>query len=156
MRLPSLTLTQLSTICLPSNTISPNLNDRNIYKSAPSNQLTQLENTHTYINHHTTSRSYGITYPFSHFLIFDCLSLSYKSFALSISNINPKHTNGLPNLITRKSPWIKKLMNKKKTWELTELPPRKQPIVKLKYDGSIERYKAHLLTKGYKQQEGVD
>ncbi|XP_070032783.1 uncharacterized mitochondrial protein AtMg00820-like [Nicotiana tomentosiformis] len=49
------------------------------------------------------------------------------------------------------------------TWELVKLPPGKRPIgckwvYKLKYkaDGSIERFKARLATKGYNQKEGLD
>uniref|UniRef100_A0A2N9HC01 Reverse transcriptase Ty1/copia-type domain-containing protein n=1 Tax=Fagus sylvatica TaxID=28930 RepID=A0A2N9HC01_FAGSY len=49
------------------------------------------------------------------------------------------------------------------TWTLTHLPPGKHPIgckwvykVKLKADGSLERYKARLVAKGYTQQEGLD
>ena len=46
---------------------------------------------------------------------------------------------------------------------MTDLLDRKQPIgckwvykVKLKADGSLERYKARLVAKGYTQQEGLD
>lgn len=49
------------------------------------------------------------------------------------------------------------------TWELVPLPPGKKAIgskwvykVKLKADGSLERYKAQLVAKGYNQQYGVD
>jgi hypothetical protein len=49
------------------------------------------------------------------------------------------------------------------TWTLTPLPLGKHPIgckwvykVKLKSDGSLERYKARLVAKGYTQQEGLD
>ncbi|XP_019190294.1 PREDICTED: uncharacterized protein LOC109184712 [Ipomoea nil] len=49
------------------------------------------------------------------------------------------------------------------TWELTELPAGKTPIgckwvykLKMKSDGSIERYKARLVAKGYTQQLGID
>ena len=49
------------------------------------------------------------------------------------------------------------------TWTLTTLPTGKKPIgckwvyrVKYKSDGSVERYKAWLVAKGFTQKEGVD
>ncbi|XP_031272882.1 uncharacterized protein LOC116131363 [Pistacia vera] len=49
------------------------------------------------------------------------------------------------------------------TWELVPLPPEKKPIgtkwvykIKLKSDGSVDRYKARLTAKGYNQIYGVD
>ena len=50
-----------------------------------------------------------------------------------------------------------------RTWHLVP-PPRGKNIigckwvykVKRKADGSIDRYKAHLVAKGYKQQYGID
>ena len=49
------------------------------------------------------------------------------------------------------------------TWELVDLPPGCKPLGykwiferKLKADGSIDKYKARLVVKGYKQKEGVD
>jgi hypothetical protein len=48
------------------------------------------------------------------------------------------------------------------TWTLEPLPSGKKPIgckwvfkTKLKADGSIERYKARLVSKGYTQIEGL-
>jgi hypothetical protein len=49
------------------------------------------------------------------------------------------------------------------TWSLTPLPAGKTPIgcrwvykIKLRSDGSVERYKARLVAKGFTQLEGVD
>ncbi|CAL8092418.1 unnamed protein product [Prunus armeniaca] len=49
------------------------------------------------------------------------------------------------------------------TWELVDLPPGNKPLgykwifkKKMKADGSIEKYKARLVVKGYKQKEGLD
>jgi hypothetical protein len=49
------------------------------------------------------------------------------------------------------------------TWELVQLPPRRKAIgskwvfkVKLNSDGSIKRYEAHLVAKGYAQRPSVD
>ena len=49
------------------------------------------------------------------------------------------------------------------TWELVDLPPGSKPLgykwifkKKTKADGSIDKYKARLVIKGYKQKEGLD
>uniref|UniRef100_A0A2N9EBZ3 Reverse transcriptase Ty1/copia-type domain-containing protein n=1 Tax=Fagus sylvatica TaxID=28930 RepID=A0A2N9EBZ3_FAGSY len=49
------------------------------------------------------------------------------------------------------------------TWELVDLPPGCKPLGykwifkrKMKADGSIDKYKARFVVKGYKQKEGVD
>ena len=51
----------------------------------------------------------------------------------------------------------------KHTWELVDLPPHAKTIGcnwifkrKLKQDGSIEKYKARLVVKGFKQRKNVD
>ncbi|MCO5600433.1 hypothetical protein L7F22_054546 [Adiantum nelumboides] len=50
-----------------------------------------------------------------------------------------------------------------KTWTLASLPPGRQPIsckwilrYKLKSDGSIDRYKAHLVARGFSQKPSLD
>ena len=49
------------------------------------------------------------------------------------------------------------------TWELVDLPPGSKPLGykwifkrKMKADGSIDKYKARLVVKGYRQKEGLD
>ena len=49
------------------------------------------------------------------------------------------------------------------TWELVDLPTGCKPLgckwafkKKLKTDGTIDKYKARLVIKGYKQQKGLD
>jgi hypothetical protein len=68
-----------------------------------------------------------------------------------------------------KDEWIKAMndeiepMKTNQVWDLVNLPPRRKAIgnkwvlkVKCKANGSIERYKACLVAKGYTQQEGID
>ena len=50
-----------------------------------------------------------------------------------------------------------------KTWEIVDIPPGIKPIgckwifkKKMKEDGSIDKYKASLVAKRYRQKEGVD
>ena len=54
-------------------------------------------------------------------------------------------------------------MAKNQVWELVNLPPRCKTIgnkwvlkIKCKADGSIDKYKAHLMAKGYTQRERID
>lgn len=50
------------------------------------------------------------------------------------------------------------VLEENQTWELTILPPNKNPVgckwvykIKRKTDGSIKRYKARIVIKGYTQ-----
>lgn len=54
-------------------------------------------------------------------------------------------------------------LKKNETWEIVDLPPNVRPTgnkwaykVKHKADGSIERYRARLVAKGYNQIEDLD
>ena len=108
----------------------------------------------------------GISYPLSDVLSYDRLSTSHKVFATSLSIVkeptsflqameDPKWREAMHNEI--------QALQANSTWTLTALPPGKKPIgcrwvykVKLKSDGTIERYKARLVAKGYNQIEGLD
>lgn len=94
------------------------------------------------------------------------LSQSHKIFSLAVTSIDEPKTY---NQAVRHDCWKNamnaeiKALQENNTWELTDLPSGKTPIgckwvytIKLKADGSIERYKARLVAKGYTQQLGID
>ncbi|KAL0289674.1 UNVERIFIED_CONTAM: Retrovirus-related Pol polyprotein from transposon RE1 [Sesamum calycinum] len=109
---------------------------------------------------------------------FQC-DLSFVFFADTIA-VTPTHTAFLAALSTVQEPqsylqargkeeWEKVMIDelvaleKNETWSVVDLPKGKKAIgckwvykVKLKLDGSVERYKARLVAKGYNQVEGVD
>ncbi|RVW75990.1 Retrovirus-related Pol polyprotein from transposon RE1 [Vitis vinifera] len=107
-----------------------------------------------------------VKYPMSNYVSNHRLSESNKSF------VNQLPTIVIPNNVQEAlaDPRWKAAMNeemkslqKNKTWELIECPPRKKPIecrwiytVKYKADVSIERFKARLVAKGYTQTYEID
>ena len=54
-------------------------------------------------------------------------------------------------------------LEKNKTWNLVKLPTGRKPVgnkwvfkKKFSAEGKVEKYKAHLVAKGYSQVEGID
>lgn len=107
-----------------------------------------------------------LAYPFSSILTYQLCTKNYKTFFLSLSSIiEPSPFSQA----TKHECWLHAMKiklhapEKTKTWEIVDFPPNKTPIgcrwvYKIKYlsDGSIDRYKARLIAKGYTQFEGVD
>ena len=105
-------------------------------------------------------------YPMSHYVSNHRLSESNKSFVNQLSTVS------IPNSVQEAlaDPRWKAAMNdemkslqKNETWELVDHPPGKKPVgcrwvytVKHKADGTIERFKARLVEKGYTQTYGID
>lgn len=100
-----------------------------------------------------------IRYPMSNYVSVHNLSDTNKAFVSQLSVVD------IPNNVQEDltDPKWKEAMNEEirslqrnATWDLTELPPRKRIVgyrwiytMKYKADGSIERYKAILVAKGY-------
>ena len=108
----------------------------------------------------------GTSHPLSSHVSYQHLSPSYKTFCCAISSLveptfyyqvmsNPKWQAAMAAEIAA--------LEVNNTWTLTPLPASKKPIgckwvykIKYKANGSIERYKAMLMAKGFTQKEGVD
>ncbi|KAL0322188.1 UNVERIFIED_CONTAM: Retrovirus-related Pol polyprotein from transposon RE1 [Sesamum calycinum] len=94
------------------------------------------------------------------------ITSSHIGFMTALSTVHePKHFLQAKGC----SEWEKAMkeeldaLERNNTWEIVDLPPGKKPIgskwvykVKLRPDGSVDRYKARLVAKGYNQVEGVD
>ena len=108
----------------------------------------------------------GMPYAFSSTLSYSCLCPSHKHYALAITTLSKPSSfvqaNQFPEWREAMQAELQAL-EANNTWILTSFPIGKQVIgckwvykVKLKSDGTLERYKARLVTKGYHQQEGLD
>lgn len=105
-------------------------------------------------------------HPIGNFVSYKTLSPSYQAFISAVDNIQIPHT--IQEALAD-SQWKEAVQNeinalvKNNTWTLTNLPPGKKTVgckwvfsVKHKADGSIERFKARFVAKGFTQSYGID
>uniref|UniRef100_A0A2N9G1L7 Conserved oligomeric Golgi complex subunit 6 n=1 Tax=Fagus sylvatica TaxID=28930 RepID=A0A2N9G1L7_FAGSY len=108
----------------------------------------------------------GMPYALTSTLSYNHLSPSHKHFSLVITTLSEPSSFAQANQLPE---WREAMQAElqafkaNNTWVLTDLPVGKQAIgckwvykIKLKSDGTLERYKARLVAKDYTQQEGLD
>ncbi|MED6162296.1 hypothetical protein PIB30_118906 [Stylosanthes scabra] len=108
----------------------------------------------------------SIKYPISNYLDYASLSHKHKAFSVALtSHIEPTSYEQAVFDDSWKQAIKAELdaLDENRTWMLTKLPKGKKAIgckwifkIKLKQDGSIERYKARLVAKGFTQTLGFD
>ncbi|KAL0453637.1 UNVERIFIED_CONTAM: Retrovirus-related Pol polyprotein from transposon RE1 [Sesamum latifolium] len=102
----------------------------------------------------------------SSYPVISCFSPGYLGFVASLSLLQEpqcyKETSTSPQWVNDMNQEMQ-VLEHNGTWEVVPLPDGKQTVggkwvfkVKLKDDGSLDRYKARLVAKGYTQIEGVD
>lgn len=114
-----------------------------------------------------TAIALGAPYDLDQCLTYSHLEPCYHSYLLAVSS-SPKDPTNFSQAV--QDPLWRAAMDKEiqaleqnHTWDVTNLPPGKLPIgckwvykVKLNLDGSVERFNARLVAKGYPQREGLD
>ena len=108
----------------------------------------------------------GIPHPLPHVLTYDRLFPIHWSFTTSISTVK-KPTSFTQSVKDPK--WCLaideelRVLHDNDIWSLQPLPLNKKLVgckwvykIKFNLDGTVQRYKAHLVAKGYSQIEGFD
>uniref|UniRef100_A0A2N9INK9 Reverse transcriptase Ty1/copia-type domain-containing protein n=1 Tax=Fagus sylvatica TaxID=28930 RepID=A0A2N9INK9_FAGSY len=114
----------------------------------------------------TAQGTISTNFPLSNFLSYSNLAPCYHSFVLNASTIREPTSF---QEASQDPKWCEAMqaelaaLEANNTWTIQPLPHGKVPIgskwvfkIKLKSDGSLERYKARLVAKGYNQKEGFD
>ena len=107
-----------------------------------------------------------INFPLENYLSLSNLSNSHRAFLINIIlNKEPKSYPQAMKSVEWRDAMTKEIqvLESNNTWDLCPLPKGKSAIgckwvYKIKYhsDGSIERYRARLVSKGYTQVQGID
>ncbi|KAK3035428.1 LOW QUALITY PROTEIN: hypothetical protein RJ639_032853, partial [Escallonia herrerae] len=116
---------------------------------------------------HSSSPSANSTvYPLSHNISYSKFSRTHTAFLAAISSVDePKYFSQAVKHAHWKDAMAKEIsaLEANNTWTLMPLPSEKRAIdskwvykVKFHPDGTVERYKAQLVAKGYTQIEGLD
>ena len=105
-------------------------------------------------------------YNLANYLNFQKVSPSYKAFLLNIQDIPIPKT---PQEAMKNNQWKgamdeeMRALLQNDTWDIVDLPKGKRPVscrwiytLKCKSDGSLDRYKARLVARGYTQTFGID
>ncbi|KAK6791582.1 hypothetical protein RDI58_010663 [Solanum bulbocastanum] len=110
--------------------------------------------------------AHNTLHPLSLFVTYQNLSPKHKTFLCNLHTIPiPKNlSEALGNKEWEKAMKVEmEALEKNKTWEIVELPEGKKLVgcrwvftLKYRSDGSIERFKACLVAKGYTQTYGID
>lgn len=108
----------------------------------------------------------GTDHPLSNYHIYDRFSPSHRSYlvALSIATEPRSYREAMQDKLWKEAMRLEiSALELNDTWEIQELPPGKIALgckwvfrIKLKADGTLERYKARLVVLGNNQIEGID
>ncbi|GAU50539.1 hypothetical protein TSUD_409840 [Trifolium subterraneum] len=150
----------------PSEKTTTSSHDQKFTNSSP-RRSTRIKQTPLHLmDYQCNAITHKTPYPISSFISHNNLSKSYSTFCL------PLLADTEPTTYAEASKhecWVKAMKNEltalanNKTWIITDLPEGVKPIgskwvykIKRKADGTIDRYIARLVAKGYNQIEGVD
>ncbi|KAJ7942690.1 Retrovirus-related Pol polyprotein from transposon TNT 1-94 [Quillaja saponaria] len=105
-------------------------------------------------------------YPIGNYISYEKLSAGFKAFTTNLTEATIPAT---VHEALKDSRWRKAVkeeldaLEKNKTWKITQLPTGKKTLgskwvftIKHKADGSIDRFKAHLVAKGFTQSYIID